>query len=611
KLKKDQFAEFRVLQKGIDVVITTFNSKGEKIEVFDSTSSFGEELATISSNDAGIYSLEIQPFNKNEASGKYTLELKKVSRKAQTQSEMVDQYLARWNSLEAPGLEVAVVKEGKIIHNKGYGLADLEHKIPINSNSVFAVASISKQFTAFSILLLADEGKLSIDNDVRKYIPELADFGNTITLRHLLNHTSGLREQGVLFEMAGWRYDDITTNEQNLKLVSRQKELNFKPGTKFEYSNTGYSLLAEVVKRVSGKSFGEFTKQRIFDPLGMDNSSFPDDYRDVIPNRVASYNVSSEGYVRSILNSTVVGSSGLVTTAEDLSKWATNFEDPKAGNAKIIEQMKIQGILNSGEKTNYAMGQVVQPYKGLETFGHGGTTAGFKTFLLRIPSQKLSVIVFANSPSINPLNAAYEIADFYLTDTDKTEVKNIEIDDAILRSYAGDFEILNGIRYTVTKDGNKLFLHIMGGQKLLLEPLSKNEFTFQGEGRKLRFEADKGGKVNRITLNEGIYGGSTLDGERISIPAFDKEKVVLSEYEGIYYSDELDTKYEISVNNGQLIAKNLRTDDISLVPYDSDIFTGNTGFFLKAKFVRNKNSEIIGCLVSGTQIDNIRFEKVK
>ena len=463
----------------------------------------------------------------------------------------------------------------------------------------------------FSILLLVDEGKLSIDDDIRKHLPALADFGHKVTLRQILNHTSGIRgDAGVLLEATGRRPDDIKTSEALFNITKRQKGMNFKPGAKFEYGNTGYFLLTEVVKKISGMTFKEFTDKRIFKPLGMNKSSFPNDYRNVVPNKAESYRVARNGFTKSILNSTIVGSTGLITTAEDLSKWAMNFENPKVGNAKIIEQMKTRGVLNNGKKTNYGFGQSIEIYKGVETFGHGGTIAGFKTFLLRVPSQKLSVIVLANLPYINSLNAAYEVADFYLTDKVETKNSHINIEDKMLQTFVGDYEILSGIPYTITKEKNKLFLQIFGGQKMLLTPYAEREFTFGSEGRKLRFELNKDGKVNEFILVEGHYGGLTLDGKRISIPPFDASKVELSEFTGSFYSEEIDTRFEFVVENGQLIAKNLRSR-INLNPFDTDAFSGNSGYMLKAKFIRNENSEIIECKVSGVLVKDLSFTKVK
>jgi len=601
-LTKDQFAEFRLVQKGGDLMITTFDTKGEKIDVFDLTSNYGEELATITPDVTGTYVLEIQSFTNAKVPAKYTLEVKSISGKALTPSEKVDQYLARWDSTTSPGLAIAVVKDGKIIHSNGFGLANLEYSIPITSNTVFDAASISKQFTAFSILLLESEGQLSIDDEVSQYLPELPKFGHKITLRHLLHHTSGLREAGVLRSLAGWRHDDITTESQSFKLLTMQNDLNFTPGETFEYSNSGYFLLAQVVKQVSGQSFAEFTQNRIFEPLGMDNSAFLTDYQTIIPNKAYSYRISTDGFIKSILNSTMVGSSGLRTTVEDLSKWAINFEQTKVGNFNIIQQMKTTGILNNGEITNYAFGQVIDPYRGTDTFGHGGTIAGFKTFLLRIPSQKLSVVVLANLPYLNPLNTAYEIADFYLSTLPQTSLATVEVPIDTLRSYTGDFEVLGGLSYTITKDDQQVNLQVMGGAQQPLTHLSNNEFRFGTEGRKLRLGSDK------IIMVEGIYGGLVLEGRRVLLPSFNTNILDLSEFTGRFYSQELDTTYEFVIEDNQLKAQNLRSE-VYLNPYDTDTFSGNTGFFLRVNFVRNKDSEITGCEVSGTLIDRIKFTK--
>jgi CubicO group peptidase (beta-lactamase class C family) len=330
-LAKDQFAEFRLVQKGIDLMVTTFNTTGDKVEVFDFSGNFGEEIATITSDVSGTYWLEIQIFAETQLTTNYSVELKRISVKAHTLSKKVDQYLARWDSETSPGLAIAVSKGGKLFHSKGFGLANLEYAMPINSSTVFDVASISKQFTAFSILLLAEEGKLSIDDEVRKYLPELHNFEHKITLQHLLHHTSGLCQENILRLLAGWREDDITTPEMAFKLITMQNELNFVPGEKFEYSNSGYFLLAQVVSRVSWQSFAAFTKERIFTPLAMDSSAFPSDYRTVIKNKAYSYRLSADGFSKSILISTMIGSTGLNTTVEDLAKWANNFEQPKVG----------------------------------------------------------------------------------------------------------------------------------------------------------------------------------------------------------------------------------------------------------------------------------------
>ncbi len=307
-LGKDQFAFFKLMQKGVDMKITTYDSKGEKIEDFDSPNGKnGHELFTLISSKKGTYVIEVSPFDEKEPSGIYDLTVEIIKPKATLPNEQVDEVFAPWDNNDTPGASVAIVKDGAILYKKGYGLANLEYDVPISPTSIFHIASISKQFTVFSILLLEKQGKLSLDDDVRKYIPEVPDFGKTITLRHLASHTSGLRDQWNLLSMAGWRMDDVITKEHILKLVSKQKELNFSPGDEYAYCNTGFTLLAEVVSRVSNMSFAEFTNAKIFEPLRMSNTLFYDDHEKIVKNRTYSYYSDSTGYKKSVLNFANVG----------------------------------------------------------------------------------------------------------------------------------------------------------------------------------------------------------------------------------------------------------------------------------------------------------------
>ena len=240
----------------------------------------------------------------------------------------------------------------------------------------------------FAILLLEKEGKLSIDDDIRKYIPEVPDFGKKITLRHLASHTSGLRDQWDLLVMAGWRMDDVITKAHIMKMVSRQKALNFNPGEEYLYCNTGFTLLAEVVSRVSGRTFAEFTKSNIFEPLLMSSTLFYDDHEKIVKGRAYSYKADSDGYKKSNLNYANVGATSLFTTAEDLGKWALNFASLKIGDQSIINKMNTPAILNNGKAIGYALGQSVGKYKGLNEIQHGGADAGYRSFLDRFPRSK-------------------------------------------------------------------------------------------------------------------------------------------------------------------------------------------------------------------------------
>lgn len=344
----------------------------------------------------------------------------------------IDSLFAPYN-LQTPGAAVAVVKDGKVIFQKGYGMADLEHNIPITAQTVFNIASVSKQFTAFATYLLAGEGRISLEDDVRKYIPELPDYGIVIRIKHLLAHTSGLRDQAAIGSLAGDRQGDISTTEQVLKLAVRQKKLNFTPGTAFGYCNTGYTLLAEIIQRVSGQSFATYTNEKIFRPLGMNNTQFCDNHEAVVKNKAASYERINGVYYNKPLNTSNPGSSGLLTTVEDLTKWVLNFENPVVGTPALIKAFNEASYLDNGNKVVlrilsnsdtvfHAKGQNLSKYKGVDMITHGGHTAAFRTFMGRFPVERLAIIALSNDEHNEQLNARWQIADFYIQDRLKEEV---------------------------------------------------------------------------------------------------------------------------------------------------------------------------------------------
>jgi CubicO group peptidase (beta-lactamase class C family) len=296
-------------------------------------------------------------------------------------------------------------EDGHIVYERGYGMADLDHDVIITPSTVFHVASMSKQFTAASIVLLAQQGKLSLDDDVRKYIPELPNFGTPITLRHLIHHTSGLRDQWALLEFAGWRYSlDLITDDDVMSVVTRQKELNFKPSDKYVYSNTNYTLLGLIVKRVSGTSLRDFTTKNIFEPLDMKNTHFRDDHAEIVKNNAYGYESQKEGGFRlGNTNFDTVGATSLHTTVEDLALWDENFYHPRIGDPDFVSQMLQRGRLNSGEQIEYAFGLVIGKYKGLSTVEHGGADAGYRSAMMRFPEQHFSSAVLCNSSDTFPV----------------------------------------------------------------------------------------------------------------------------------------------------------------------------------------------------------------
>jgi len=328
----------------------------------------------------------------------------------------VDKLFAAYSRQDSPGAAVLVVKDGKVLINKGYGMANFEHRIPVTPETVFDVASISKQFTGYAVALLCEQGIISPEDDIRAYIPELQDFGHVITIGHLVHHTSGFRNWTHALSLAGVRGDDQISFERILNMAYRQRELNFVPGSEYSYSNTGYNLLAELVQRVTGLSFREWTEKNIFHPLGMKDTRFRTEPTELIFNGADSYQRREDGRWRSIPNHlTAYGSSSLLTTSSDLAKWVLNLDDPQAGGPGVRERIFRADTLNNGEPNAYAYGLLTGEYRGTKRIYHNGAWASFRAHLSFLPEHRFSVVVLNNFP-LRSVEYAERIIDIYLSD---------------------------------------------------------------------------------------------------------------------------------------------------------------------------------------------------
>jgi CubicO group peptidase (beta-lactamase class C family) len=332
----------------------------------------------------------------------------------------VDQVFARWTA-DTPGCAVGVAAGGRVVVEKAYGMADLEHGVPNTPETIFEAGSVSKQFTAAAVMLLAKDRKLSLDDPVRKYVPELPDYGVPLLIRHMLTHTSGLRDWGEIAAIAGWpRTTRVHTHAHVLDILIRQRAINFTPGAQYSYSNSGYNLAAMIVARVSGKPFAEFSQERLFKPLGMTHTSWRDDFRRVVKNRAIAYADGRDGTFRMDMPfENVHGNGGLLTTVGDLLRWSENFVTPKVGDAAFVREQQQLGTFNDGRPQAYAMGLIVGQYKGLREVSHSGTTAGYNAYLARYPDQRVSVAVLCNVSTGAATQYAHAVADRYLGDAIK------------------------------------------------------------------------------------------------------------------------------------------------------------------------------------------------
>jgi CubicO group peptidase (beta-lactamase class C family) len=523
----------------------------------------------------------------------------------------IDALFAPWSKPDSPGCALGVVKDGATIYQHNYGLADVEHSGPITGSTVFSVGSVSKQFTAFAIYLLAQEGKLALDDEVRKYLPELHDFGKPITIRHLLHHTSGLRDQWQLLTLSSWRDDDVITQQDVLNMIWRQRELNFAPGDQFLYSNTGYTLLGLIVERVSGMSLRQFTDERVFKPLGMGHTHFHEHYGDLLPDRAYSYDRQSDkSYAYVALSYSTVGPSGLFTTVEDLARWDENFYSGRVGGQDLLAQMQQKGRLNSGKEIDYASGLEIGDYRGLKTVYHDGGDAGFRSEILRFPEAHLSIITLCNASDAGGF--AHQVSEILLASRmqpvpHKSEPVQVKIDPALLDAYVGDYQFPRLV-LRITREGDQLMAQAVGLQeKIPIFPSSETDFFAKAFHAGLTFDRPAGtSKAQGLTMHQG----NDLYGTRTSVVQPAPEQ--LESYSGTYYSEELDAPYTVSVQGGKLHVR-LPRGDSQMVSGSQDVFYGElAGMRVELRFhcASPQSCDAFRVSTGNSWVQNVPFRRV-
>lgn len=532
-----------------------------------------------------------------------------------------DSLFAAWNKPGSPGAAVGVVYQGKLIYAKGFGEADLETGAPIGPETIFHVASVSKQFTAYAIVLLAQQGKLSLDDDIHKYLPEVPDFGKTITIRHLIHHTSGLRDQWNLLAMAGWQLDDVITKQHVFNLVTRQKELNFEPGSEYAYCNTGYTLLAEIVARVGKQPFRFWMQQYVFKPLGMKNTQFYDDDERIVKGRAYSFHKSvglnPNPYSKSVLSYANVGATSLFTTVTDLAQWIGNFRSPTVGDKATMTQMLERGRLTKGDTLPYAFALSHDKYKGLPYYGHDGADAGFRAFLGYFPKQDYGFIVLSNQAEFNPRKLALDLANLYLAPslTGETATKApvtatsptaYSFDAPRFDRYAGAYEMTDipGLVLAFKREGNRYYVQPTGQPQSEIFPSSDSTFFSKLVDAQLVFHRPATGNVNRITLiQNGRHPGSRVAPYQAS--ATDKQQVA-----GKYYSPELETFYTVSLKEDALKLVHVHHGEVLLSVVAKDRFLAPWWFVQSIDIVRNSADQIIGLRMSTGRVRNVWFKRL-
>ena len=498
-------------------------------------------------------------------------------------AQKVDQLFTAFATPGSPGCSVGVIRNGNFVYKRSFGYASLELGVPLTPESVFYIASVSKQFTAASVVLAAEQGYLSLDDDIRKYLPELPDYGHPVTLRQMLHHTSGFRDFFDIIALSGGNPAEIAPADI-LKVIARQKGLNNVPGAEWNYSNSNYFLLAEVVQRATGKSLARFAAENIFEPLGMKHTLFFDDNTLVVPNRVAAYDPGKNGkfLVDWSTSYDLVGGGGLMSTVDDLLLWDRNFSANKLGKGTLVQQLESHGLLNNGNYINYAMGLTLGEYRGQATAEHNGANFGYRSEYLRFPHQQFSVIVLCNLSSASPVNLAHRVADLYLEgDLAPGGAPRVSSELPGPEAFAGTYvDPRTKTIYKFTVEGGNLV-----GWGEALQRVAANQY-YDLQGDVMTFDSKNG--VMHLSLP--IPGQLYFSGDR-SQP-LQPSAAELSRFTGNFLSEELDTTYTLSVEGGHLTVKVPNNPPIPLNAaspdefYSSDlgdlVFHGDVGHHLSA-----------------------------
>ena len=515
---------------------------------------------------------------------------------AATEEAQVDKVFSRWTDA-TPGCAVGAAVDGRPILSKAYGMADLEHEVRNTPETIFEAGSVSKQFTAAAVLLLAREGKLSLDDPVRKYLPELPDYATNVKIRHMLNHTSGIRDWGSLEGIAGWpRTSRVYTHAHVLELLSSQRALNFPAGTRWSYSNSGYNLAAMLVARVSGMPFAEFTAKRIFEPLGMTHTSWRDDHTRVVRNRAIAYDDRNGDFHLDMPFENVHGNGGLLTTVGDLLVWNENFTTPRVGDAAFVASQQQAGKFNDGRVHDYAFGLMVGTYKGVRQIDHSGSTAGYRAHLARYPDQHLSVAVLCNVSSGAATQYARNVAEVYLAgklQPDAVKPSHTLTPDESTRLAGLYRDIGRGTPTTIVRD--ETGLRVQGGPVLV--PLSATTFT-TATHQKWEFDGPL-----RLRVTDAFGTVDML--ERVeTVKAIDQKG--RAAYVGTYASDEIETVLTVATDGDTLVIRRRPDTTIKLTPVYADAFRAGEGLGFVI-FRRDRSGRVTSLSVVQDRVWDLRF----
>lgn len=524
--------------------------------------------------------------------------LSQTNTPAQQSLYKVDSLFSAHYTSDKTGAALAIIKNGETIYKNVMGLANVEYNIPITDSTAFNIASVSKQFTTYLALLLEQEGKLSFNDDIRTYLPELKHLPNSITIKQLTNHTHGLSNADELAQLKGLK---LMTHQEVLEMLLNIKHVNFKAGEKYEYNNTGYILLSEIIERVGQKPFKTQLQEKIFLPLSMKDTKVVDNENMVIKNKAYSYNLDNDIYVKNPVALSTIGSSGIYTTIKDLTLWAKNYQNPVVGNRSFYEKMQAVTLLNYRKKIKYGLGLQFDNYKGLDVIFHGGGTASYRSYILHVPKHKLSIIFLSNANDFSGLDVVYQSIDLLLKDDIKTKTQSkIEVSNELLKKYTGTYEFQPGVYYNIIAKKDTLYFQSFGTKDLHPLPyLHGNTFNFPYiPHTQFIFYEDK--------FNFCI-ADFTYECFKTIIEQPSSNEIELTKFIGTFRNQEHSIVYDLSLVEDKLTLIRTFGNAIVLNPLTLESFySPELG---KLNFTYDSNGKVKGFTLSGQNFKNLVFEK--
>lgn len=611
--QENYFVYGYVDQLTVDVVVKVMDPDAALLGQFDGPDR-GPEAFQISPKKDGVYTVEVTSFE--GAEGDFTILLVASEPKAKDPKKLVDQLMKPFSSKTGPGVSISVLKEGKIVLAKGYGMSNLTYGVPMTENSGMSVASVSKQFTGMAIMLLVNEGKVALDDDVRKHLPELKDFGKVVTIRNMLNHTSGYREILNFLPMAGWRFTDAMDKDEPFEVVNRQVALQNEPGAEYNYNNTTFMLLARLVERVSGQDWTTFMTERIFKPLGMNNTTVKVQQGQVIPGSSQGYApAKGSGFVYVTDFASAYGASGVNSTALDMTKWMLNYSNYTVGGKSAIEAIAASGVLTSGDSTFYGLGLGSRKWRGQQLYTHTGGETSHRTFFGYMPDIKSGLFISSNHPGYG--NGMWtDIADAFFGEFLEPEKPSEEQEEpetkeaatkptkAQMEAIAGKYQFIGApLQIVYSIEGDKMFAQATGQPKFEVSATSDSTFTFVGVAASVTFHYEKDGSVKRATHHQGPNSPM----EKLLDAPITPEK--LMEYEGVYYSSELETQYTLKVVDGKLMAHHRWYKPFAFTHSAKENFAGGQWFVGVIEFDRDPSGAVSGFTAGNGRTRGVWFQK--